>query len=82
MIKRTQRLLLKWSLAVNFAFFGLAYADYAFWDSVGMVAILSFYGLFLLGLIILLMLDTGPRYQRLEFQAPDEGPKTIIYRRP
>lgn len=82
MIKRTQRLLLKWSMLVNFAFFALAYADYSLWDSRGMVVILSFYALFLLGLIILLMLDTGPRFQRLEFQAPDEGPKTIIYRRP
>lgn len=82
MNKRTLRRLFKWSFLLNIALFLLTYADYARWDSKGMIAILSFYAAFLVGLIVLLIIDEGPRYQRVEFNAPKEGAKTVVYRRP
>ncbi len=82
MNKHTLRRLFKWSFLVNAAFFLLAYVDYSRWDSRGMIAILSFYAAFLVALIILLILDEGPRFQRLEFNGPKDGPKTVVYRRP
>ncbi len=82
MMKRTLRRMLKWSFAANFLLFMAAYLDYLYWDSNAMVVILSFYAVFLLALIVLLILGEGPRYQRIEFNAPNEGAKTVVYRRP
>ncbi len=82
MNRHTLRQILKWSLPVNLVLFVLAYADYSLWESRGMITILAVYAVFVLGLITLLMLGDGPRFRRIEFNAPKEGAKTIIYRRP
>ncbi len=82
MNKRQLRLYLKWSLPANIALFVLALLDFIFWDSVAMIAILSIYALFLVGVLVILIIDETPPFQRLEFEDPDPGPKTIIYGRP
>lgn len=81
MNKRTLRRLLKWSFPVNGALFLLALLDYFLWDSRGMLVVLPVYALFLIGVLILLVIDETPHYQRLELPAGGDGPKTIIYGR-
>lgn len=81
MNKRTLRLWLKWSLPANLVLFALAVADYVLWDSAAIIPILAVYSLFLVGVLVLVILDETPHYQRLEFAPRSEGPKTIIYGR-
>lgn len=81
MNKRQLRLGLKWSIPLNIALFALAIIDYTQWDSLLMPLILGLYVLFLVAVLVLLVVDETPKFQRLEFERPDEGPKTIIYGR-
>lgn len=81
MNKRTLRLWLKWSLPLNVLLFAVALADFVLWDSAAIIPILSIYALFLVGVLVLVILDETPHYQRLEFAKRSDGPKTIIYGR-
>ncbi len=81
MKKRTLRALLKWSFPVNIGLFVLALIDYSFWDSRGMVAILAFYAVLLICVVVVLVLDATPAFRRIPVVPDDEGPRTIVYRR-
>lgn len=81
MNKRTLRMWLKWSLPINALFFAVALADYLLWDSAAIIPVLSLYALFIVAVLVLVILDETPHYQRLEFAKRSAGPKTIIYGR-
>lgn len=80
MMKRTIRSLLKWSFPLDGLLLVLVGVDYAFWQSRGMVVLLSLMALLLVAVTVLLVMEERPKYLRLPSQ-PREPPITIIYGR-
>jgi hypothetical protein len=80
--KRTLRKLLKWSVPLNIIVFTAAMLDFWLWTSRGMIVILSLYALLLVAILVLVIIDETPHFQRVAFEDPNPGPKTVVYGRP